>query len=314
MMIEVNLLPLELRRVERTPLPRFLVIIIGTAVVMATSAVAMVVNWRTLPDLRSKESTLLSDIGRSEAQAMDHDRLLDQIAETQDRKKAIAEVWRTRIMWSEKLAQVAEMTPAFIGLTEVKLDEPRSSGRAGQEDGGTLTIQSICAGADHSRVANVRRIFLGQYRVADSSDPWVGKRFFGSFQDLLPTGTQAIEVKDFVETEALKFSLVMPLKPASARLAEALQGARDDINRKLSEPKTRPAATGEKTPKRTPAADGGTTGKPADKGASAIGTTPGAGTETPPAAVTGSPTTEKPAPEATRDEKTDVVNKEKTGN
>ena len=37
MMIEVNLLPLELRRVAHTPLPRFLVIIIGTAVVLTVA-------------------------------------------------------------------------------------------------------------------------------------------------------------------------------------------------------------------------------------------------------------------------------------
>jgi Tfp pilus assembly protein PilN len=313
MMIEVNLLPLELRRVEHTPLPRFLVVILGTAAVMATGAVGMVVNWRTLPDFRTRESTLVSDISRSELQAGAYNRLLEQIAETQDRKKAIAEVWRTRIMWSEKLAQIAEMTPTFVGLTELKLEEGRATTRVGQEEGGTLTIQSLCAGADHSRVANVRRIFQGQYRVAESSDPWLGKRFFGSFQDLLPTGTQMIEVKDCVETEALKFSLVMPLKAASVRLAEALQAAREEINRKQAEDKTHPGSTGEKTPKGAPAAHTEAPEKPQAKTAPAVETTPSAPTGTSSAAVTSSPAPEKPAPEATRAEKTDVVKEEKTG-
>ena len=243
MMIEVNLLPIELRRVERTPLPRFLVIIFGTAAVLTLAALGMIVSLRTVPDLRSRENDLVTTIPARQVQAAAYDRILEEIAATQDRKKAISEVWRKRIMWSEKLVQIAEMTPAFVGLTDLALDEPRETGRGGEENGGTLTLQSICAGTDHSRIANVRRIFQGQYQVTGNRDPWVGKRFYGSFMDLLPTGTQMVEVKDCVETEALKFSLEMPLKPAAARLAEAEAAAQAETRLNAAEERGIPAAT-----------------------------------------------------------------------
>ena len=226
-MIEVNLLPGELRRVEHTPLPRFLVVIVGTAAIMATGAFGVMVNLRRVPDLRAKEAVLMADVARSTVQAAVYERLIEQIAETKDRKTAIAEIWRRRILWSEKLAQIAEMTPKFIGIQDMRFDGPRGGARPGVEEaGGMLTLGSICAGADHKRVANWRRIVKGEYPVKGSRDPWVGKRFFASFVELLPTGTQKVEVRDYVEKEALKFGLKLPVKSASVRLTEAVEAAR----------------------------------------------------------------------------------------
>ncbi|HUW56316.1 MAG TPA: hypothetical protein VMZ92_06745 [Planctomycetota bacterium] len=248
MMIEVNLLPAELQRVEHTPLPRFLVVILGTAAIMATGAFGVVVNWRTVPDLKARELAVSEDLGRSSVQAAVYDRLLAQIEETQDRKKAIGEMWRSRIMWSEKLAQLSEMTPNFIGIQDITVSESRESTRAGKDDsGGMLTIGSICAGADHRRVANWRRIVKGEYEVEGNSDPWVGRQFFRSFVDLLPTSTQKVEVKDYVEKEALKFGLKMPVKTASVRLDEAMAAAREDRIRRQGEPRV-PVAPRPKTP------------------------------------------------------------------
>ncbi|KPJ56069.1 MAG: hypothetical protein AMS16_03045 [Planctomycetes bacterium DG_58] len=248
MMIEVNLLPAELRRIERTPLPRFLVIIIGTAAIMATGAFGVVVNLRNIPDRRAREAALVEDVGRSTVQAAVYDRLIDQIAETKDRKKAIAEVWRQRILWSEKLAQVAEMTPKFIGIQGMRLEEAREGARRGKEEGGLLTVSSICAGADQKRVANWRRIVMGDYPVKGSRDPWVGKNFFTSFEELLPTATQKMEVQDYVEKEALKFGLKLPVKPPSVRLAEAIQAAREDRRHQIQRGAPG-ASTGRTTPK-----------------------------------------------------------------
>jgi hypothetical protein len=303
MMIEVNLLPIELRRVEHTPLPRFLVIIIGTAVVLSLTSVGLIVNKRTVPDLRMKENGLIGDIGRSQVAAKTYDKILDEIAATQDRKTAIAEVWRTRIIWSEKLAQIAEMTPAFVGLTQLSLDESRQSGNGADTSGGTLTMEAICAGTDTARIANVRRIYQGQYPLAENRDPWVGKKFYGSFQDLLPGGTQMVEVKDCVETEALKFPLEMPLKSASVRLEEALAAARAEMNLKATEGRAIPASTKEKTAKPAAGTRTENPAKPAAKGATVVGTV-GAG-------AGNVPTTGQAAPQTPSAGNADVTRKDK---
>jgi len=297
MMIEVNLLPAELRRVERTPLPRFLVIMVGTAVIMATGAFGVVVNWRTVPDLKAKESALTADITPSERQAEVYDKLVQGINETEIRKKAIAEVWRTRILWSEKLSQMAAMTPGFIGFKEVKLDEVRGGSRAEQESGGQLTIDSLCAGADMSFVADYRRIIQGQVRVPDEREPWLNKRFFRSFLDLLPTSTERVEVKDCVEKEALKFSLKMPLKTASVRLGEALQAAKDETSRRQGEERGRSSTVGEKTKGKLPASQPDTMGGKRGDGAKQAVPLP---------KKEESSVTKAPTPEGTMPEKTEI--------
>lgn len=248
MMIEVNLLPAELRRVEHTPLPRLLVVIIGTASIMAMGAFGVVVNWRRVPDLKAKESDLVADIQHRGKQAEAYDRLLEDIAETRDRKKAIAEMWRTRIIWSEKLAQLADMTPSFVGLKQLRLTETRASARTKKQAGGEFTIDSLSATSDHKRVAYYRRVVEGQVRAQNSDNPWVGRDFFEPFVEILPNPTQKVDVKDYEEREALKFVLKMPVKPPSERLGEAVRAATEERNRKRAGPRTRSAPSRKPTP------------------------------------------------------------------
>jgi Tfp pilus assembly protein PilN len=271
MMIEVNLLPAELRRAERTPLPRLLVIVMGTALVMTTASFAVVFNFRKVPDLQSKLMVLQDDIAVSEKQAAEHDKLLEAIEETRDRKKAIAEVWRARIFWSEKLCQLAEMTPSYIGMLSIKLEETRATGRVGEkENGGYLNFETICAGADHSRLADWRRILSGALSVKTAHDPWVGKEFFSAFLDLEPNSTRRKEMPDYVEGEALEFTLKMTLKSASQRMQEAVQAILQRVNQQKTEqaaaaPRaTKTASTAAPTGAKTPAPTDAATEKPAD--------------------------------------------------
>ncbi len=228
MMIEVNLLPTDMRRVEHTPLPRFMTIIIGTALVMATAAFGVIINLRKVPDLNAKQAALVKDIGISQPTAAAYDKLQDEISDARSRKQAIAEIWRTRIIWSRKLSQLAQMTPPGVGLTSIKLEESRSSGSRELETGGTLTLESILAGSDLDRVANWRRICEGTVRITNVGED-VGKSFYSSFMDLLPTETTKVDVKEgeYVEKEALKVALKMPVKPPSLRQAEAVQAEQD---------------------------------------------------------------------------------------
>ncbi len=241
MMIEVNLLPAELRRVEHTPLPRFLVILIGTAAVMATVAFGVIVNLRRVPDLGVRQADLVKEIAVAQTAAAAYDKLQDEISDVTARKHAIAEVWRTRIIWSLKLAQLAQMTPPYVGFTGMKLDEGRSTGNREQENGGMLTLESLLAGSDLNRVADWRRIVEGSIRLTTNlGGPDPGKSFYASFQDLLPTETTKVDVKDdYVEKEALKVALKMPIKGPSTRLDEALQAIQEET--KKNAPQTTPA-------------------------------------------------------------------------
>jgi Tfp pilus assembly protein PilN len=240
-MIEVNLLPIELRKVEHTPMPRFLVIAAGTALVMATAAYGVVVNLRTVPDLMGKEQEAVKEIAIRQPMAKDWDELQDEISDARVRKQAIAELWRTRIQWSRRLAQLAEVTPGFVGFTEVKLEEARSGGAKDVETGGMLTVQCLLAGSDLNRVAMWRRIAEGGENIIGFEKVDVAMDFKGSFMPILPTETTLVEVKeDYMEKQALKLDLKMPVKPASARLAEATAAEQAEMAKKAAE--ARPAS------------------------------------------------------------------------
>jgi Tfp pilus assembly protein PilN len=243
MRIEVNLLPAELRRVERTPLPRFLTIIIGTVLTMTTAAFAVIVNLRKVPDLRQSENALVVQIGALQKQEKEYEQLVSAIEEFTDRKSAIAEIWRKRVEWAEKLSQLCDLTPRHVGLKEIKLEETRGarSGKGAEEPGGSLVLDSISAGSDHSRLAWFRRVLRGEVAPESSKDPALGKDFFSSFMKMEPTATRLVELDDYEEKQALEFQLLLTLKADDKRMEEAVK---EELKRRQTERET----SGQKSP------------------------------------------------------------------
>jgi len=203
---------------------------VGTAAVMATGAFGIVVNWRQVPDLAGRLAAVQADLRESEGSAAKHDELLDSIAETKDRKKAIAQLWHARIPWSRKWAELAQITPGFVGFTEMKLAEARIKGRE-EENGGLLTLDTLIAGDDLDRLSSFRRVLKGEI-AEKGGDPEVGRRFFGAFMDLVDRGAKRVEVKDCVEKVALETPVEMTLKTSDARLAEALKLKQEEERQK----------------------------------------------------------------------------------
>ena len=222
MMIEVNLLPQELRRIEHTPLPRFLIIIMGTTLVSIALALGAIVHMRNLPDLARADQALTDEVMAAAQSQREHDQLLGQIDEVKQRKLAIAEIWRARIIWSRKLDQLSQMIPKFIGLEKLTLEESRSAG-AGNETGGYLNLESVCAGADVDRLAMFRRILRGDYPAKEGQDTWLGRTWFEDFDNIEATPWVRKDMAAYVEKEALNFTLKLAIKTDAQRLKEYLE-------------------------------------------------------------------------------------------
>jgi len=265
MMIEVNLLPQELRRVEHTPLPRFLIIIVGTTLVSVALALGAIVHMRRLPDLARNNAELDQQIASAAPSEREHDILLGQIEEVRQRKRAIAEIWRARIIWSKKLVQLSEMMPKFVGLEKLTLQEAKRSGR-NDDVGGYLNLASVCAGADADRLAMFLRILRGDYPAKDGQDPWIGRIWFEDFLSIDATPWVKKDMPDYVEKEALNFTLKMAIKSDDIRLKEFLERQKKEQATKAKPTQARPGTTPAATPPTTPAAETSTsTETPADK-------------------------------------------------
>ena len=242
MMIEVNLLPQELRRVEHTPLPRFLVIIVGTTLVSVAMAFGAILNLRKLPDLTRSEGALIAEIGAASQSEREHDLLVGQIEEVKQRKRAIAEIWRARIIWSRKLEELSEIIPKFIGLDKLTLEGGKRSGRSGKT-GGYLNLASVCAGGDVDRLAMFRRILRGDYPAKDSRDPWLGRAWFEDFASIDATPWSREDMPEYEEREALSFTLKVEIKSDEQRLSEFLANYQLEQAEKAKSPPQKPRVT-----------------------------------------------------------------------
>jgi len=121
-MIEVNLLPEDRRPVERTPLPRFLVIIAG---VVGLSVEGILLVMLVLAHIREKENLpgvelRITNADKSLAQIRDHEA---SIKEAQARKRAVSDLERRRRIWAPLLHRLSapDVLPANIWYNEVEL-------------------------------------------------------------------------------------------------------------------------------------------------------------------------------------------------
>ena len=225
-MIEVNLLPQEYRRPERTPLPRFIVILIGVALVASLGSFLT----KKLIDVRNEKNTqqeLEQRLGLLKKQFVDrYDQLVAQKQEIEIRISAIETIWQSRLYWAVKLDQLADLVPIYVGLKDLKLEEPRSYARAaGGASGGTLFMSCISASENERRLANFRRILKGEIPPLNRNVPEdSGRIFYEDFQgEIEDFGYKITETDDYEEKEYIEFNLRMALKP---RGQQAVTGVR----------------------------------------------------------------------------------------
>lgn len=109
-MIIINLLPEELRPIKRTPLPHLLsvlvlVLAVGAMAVMFVSIQAQIASRRA--DLQTAESNLakLKDV------VEEYNALSEKKQQLENKINVIEEILSDRIIWSEKLHKISELTP-----------------------------------------------------------------------------------------------------------------------------------------------------------------------------------------------------------
>lgn len=140
-MIEVNLLPEERRPVERTPLPRFLIILAGVlGFCIEGVALALI-----LYDWRPKQDILAIHQGRINAAQETIgaiDKLKAEIADFEKRTADIAKLYRDRRVWApilNRLSDEPEVLPPGVWFRKLELKKGTAK-TAGQIPGDVLRI------------------------------------------------------------------------------------------------------------------------------------------------------------------------------
>ncbi len=132
-MIRINLLPPELRTLEKTPLIRFMIIIAGVALTTAALFIFHFLTFSTLPAARQKRDDVKEEIERKKVLAAKYDELDQEIQFFRLRVDAVKKLRKERYIWSKKLFQlhrVIEETE-HVALNSVSIEKERLTARRG---------------------------------------------------------------------------------------------------------------------------------------------------------------------------------------
>jgi Tfp pilus assembly protein PilN len=155
-MIEINLLPPEYRPRETTNIPLIATILGGVVVVCGLFFYWMSVNGQ-VAELTRKNADLAKQKTDLEAEAKKIDTLREEIERQKSRQETIIEISQSKVMWSQKLEQLAQI----LGQQEFKnrfwitsLTLVKAGGRAGATS--TLAMKVSGIGYDMREVAKLR--------------------------------------------------------------------------------------------------------------------------------------------------------------
>ena len=217
-MIEINLLPLEMRKVDRTSLKR-LVTMVTAVVLLSASVIGVTVSLKGYYSEKSTNVGLTQQVNRLEPLAREYDVLSSEIKAIETRIATISEIRDTRLRWGRKLDQMYAILPDYVWFEKVELKNVRTAQTAA---GGGITsklvLQCYLAGADEKRYSELRRILTGE---VVGEGPYTGVQFISDFASL---GYSGWSREDFPETQegvALKFNLELDVKPLAPSVPAA---------------------------------------------------------------------------------------------
>ena len=108
-MIKVNLLPPEYRKVEGTPVARLAVTIAGVFLVACSAGVWGYVHMAMLAQVRDERDQKEQELATLKTQAERSQSLLKEFREYQRRRETIEKIGASRILWSKKLDELADL-------------------------------------------------------------------------------------------------------------------------------------------------------------------------------------------------------------
>ena len=198
-MIEINVLPAELRPTEPTPWPKMLALLGIGLLLLGEGLVFVWYHFNYNPALRDQLQSLQEDLRAKTERAKRADELREEISDYKLRAFTIIKIRQARTLWAKKLDQIIDVVPDYVWLAGITVTEG-AGGRAMK--GPVITMSCFSLSSDEKRIAAFLRTI--------KTHPF-GKEIV-SIQDPSYTLTQVGEAGK-TQQDALRFSLVIELKP-----------------------------------------------------------------------------------------------------
>ena len=217
-MIAINLLPEDRRPVERTPLPRFLVIVGGVAGFCLEIVVLGMFALR-FPEMRQRREGNKVQQERLKEETKLVDDIERQISRLKQRGDCIEKLRQDRRVWAPILYRLSapEILSPAIWFRSVKLEQARGRGVRGAVAKKVLVLDGYARGPDSATMMQEVTGFLGKLRKLYQAFPDV---FEGS-QTLSGPKLQSLsggrDAPDDVPEEVAAFTVTIPLKAVGAK-------------------------------------------------------------------------------------------------
>lgn len=196
-MIQINLLPEELRQLEKTPLGRLIIVMAGVALATTALFIFLVLQFKTLPEALRKKSDTTSEIRQKEELVLEYDKLETEINFFKLRITTVQQIKRERFIWSKKLFElhrVIESAPD-IALNNISIEQGRGSrmGPSKME----IIMEGYSVVPELSSVAD----FMTKIRTSE---------FFKGCEDIK---TEGVDIRTKSGSPQCSFTLRVILKP-----------------------------------------------------------------------------------------------------
>jgi Tfp pilus assembly protein PilN len=211
-MIEINLLPPDRRPIERTPLPRFVALLVGILVIGAELFYAFLFHAIRIPNDKEALGQLKVNAERKKTDAAQADKYQKAIDDLNVRTKAVVDLIRNRNktwVWTPVLDHLDEpsVLPDEVWLTKLDVKPP-----AGKSPG-SATIIGFVRGGVHERIDKFAE-FVGNLRT----DEVIEKRFNVQLKAVqtveLPKPPKDYRSARVLPREALAFELLLEVRGA----------------------------------------------------------------------------------------------------
>lgn len=225
-MIAINLLPEDRRPVERTPLPRLLVILAGVAGLCLEVAVLLNLALFRYPGAeqeRARQRVKRDELKKQEKRVKEVEK---EIGRVKHRGDSIQKILKYRRVWAPILYRLSdpEVLPASIWFRKVRLLKPRRTGRGGSGAPKlSLVIDAYAQGPDSSTMLlelssferNLRK--LNDWFPEDFDFDKAAPKVTGIKRETLKSGR---DTASEVPEQAIAFTVTIPLKAASTKASK----------------------------------------------------------------------------------------------
>lgn len=200
-MIKVNLLPPEYRKVEGTPIARFVALVAGVFLTASAMSGWAYVHFGMLKEVRDERVRLEEELVQLQAQAERSQALANEFKEYEKRRDTIEKIGDGRVLWSRSLDQLADLihNDGDTSRHEVWLRDITTS-RSGTS--ARLKFKGFSGGEEWSRLSDFHR------DLKESED------FFSAFNSIdAPAGKRRQFDDGRIPLYAVEFAWGLTMKP-----------------------------------------------------------------------------------------------------